>query len=72
MWPRAINFSPIDLDRVDWRRRQLVNTGFAPATATALSESEVDIHVLIELVGAGCPPHLAARIMAPLDVELPR
>jgi hypothetical protein len=26
-----------------------------------------DLHGLINLVEAGCPPHLAVRIMAPID-----
>jgi hypothetical protein len=30
----------------------------------------VDIHALLELVDRGCPPHLAARILAPLDCDL--
>ena len=32
-------------------------------------ECAVDLHALIELVERGCPPPLAARIMAPLDHE---
>jgi hypothetical protein len=27
----------------------------------------VVLHVLLELIDAGCPPALAARILAPLD-----
>jgi hypothetical protein len=26
-----------------------------------------DLHALLELVAAGCPPELAVRILAPLD-----
>jgi hypothetical protein len=29
----------------------------------------VDLHALIELVERGCPPSLAARILAPLEHE---
>jgi hypothetical protein len=29
----------------------------------------MDLHALIELVERGCPPPLAARILAPLDHE---
>jgi hypothetical protein len=29
----------------------------------------MDLHELIELVERGCPPALAARILAPLDRE---
>lgn len=71
MWARTITGSPFrGADLVGWRRRQLLSTGFNPATASALAHSAVDLHRLIELVDRGCPPHLAARIMAPLDVEV--
>ena len=73
MWPRAVSYSSIaGADLVAWRRRQLGKAGFAPATAAALAESDVDLHALGELLDAGCPPHLAVRIMAPLELELPR
>ena len=51
-----------------WRREQLVDSGFAPALAATVSENRhYDLHALIELVERGCPPELAARILAPLD-----
>jgi hypothetical protein len=28
-----------------------------------------DVHALLELVDRGCPPELAARILAPLEPE---
>ncbi|WP_344257069.1 hypothetical protein [Terrabacter carboxydivorans] len=31
----------------------------------------VDLHALLELVDAGCPPELAARILSPLDETTP-
>jgi hypothetical protein len=31
----------------------------------------LDLHALIELIERGCPPGLAARILAPLDTERP-
>jgi hypothetical protein len=44
--------------------------GFDTALTEELSrEHAVDLHALIELVERGCPPPLAARIMAPLDHE---
>jgi hypothetical protein len=53
---------------VDWRRRQLTNAGFSlPLAAKVARDSRWDIHALIELVERGCPPDLAARILAPLD-----
>jgi hypothetical protein len=52
----------------DWRRRRLVAAGFEPALATRLAgDDEVDLHELLVLVDRGCPPKLAARILAPLD-----
>lgn len=29
----------------------------------------IDLHALLELVERGCHPHLAVRILAPLDEE---
>lgn len=55
---------------VDWRRRQLTNAGFGLPLASALAhDARWDLHALIELVERGCPPQLAARILAPLDEE---
>jgi hypothetical protein len=51
-----------------WRRRQLAGAGFPPPLAAALARSSgYDLHALIELVERGCPPRLAARILAPID-----
>jgi hypothetical protein len=30
-------------------------------------DNRIDVHALLELVDRGCPPHLAARILGPLD-----
>ena len=52
----------------DWRREQLVKTGFGAVLATRLAaDGRYDLHALIELVERGCPPELAMRIVAPLD-----
>lgn len=73
MWSRTARSSPVgdDADLYAWRLRALMNAGFAPDIAAALARSTTDLHQLIELVDRGCPPSLAARIMAPLDLELP-
>jgi hypothetical protein len=65
----------IDSRRVDdraqwarWRARQLVSAGFAMDLAQRLARADrIDLHELLELVDRGCPPDLAARILAPLD-----
>lgn len=55
------------LDVVEWRWCRLREAGFPAALARSLSREHVDLHALLELVDAGCPPELAARILAPLD-----
>lgn len=56
---------------VEWRRERLRDAGFPPRLAGALArDGRCDLHALIELVERGCPPTLAARILAPLDEEL--
>jgi len=52
----------------EWRRRRLAAAGFEPGLAAELaSEPAVDLHELLVLLDRGCPPELAARILAPLD-----
>jgi hypothetical protein len=51
-----------------WRREQLLRSGFDERLADELAgDHRWDLHALIELVERGCPPPLAARILAPLD-----
>jgi hypothetical protein len=55
---------------IAWRRTRLRKAGFDDELAEQLAhESAVDLHALIELVERGCPPPLAARILAPLEHE---
>ena len=50
-----------------WRRALLVDAGFPPRLADELSgDPDYDVHGLLNLVDRGCPPELAARILAPL------
>lgn len=51
-----------------WRRCRLLEAGFDDAMADRLAASRsVDLHALLQLVDRGCPPALAARILAPID-----
>jgi hypothetical protein len=77
MWSRAKR-APVDEDPkfpnrdelIAWRQTQLIRTGFDPTQAASLAtERAIDLHALIELVERGCPPPIAARILAPLDHE---
>lgn len=59
-------------DVVAWRRGRLEHAGFDPDVAASFAaDRRVDLHALLDLVDRGCPPHLAARILAPLDQEGP-
>ena len=54
-------------DVVRWRRGLLRRAGFETDLAAELAAAEdVDLHELLSLVDRGCPPELAARILAPL------
>ena len=60
----------IDAQVVSWRLEQLLAAGFEPKLAEDVArECGVDLHQLLELVGRGSAPELAARILAPLDDE---
>ena len=51
-----------------WRRRHLERAGFDPRLAERLAnDRRFDLNALLHLVAHGCPPELAARILAPLD-----
>jgi hypothetical protein len=60
---------PCDLspDVASWRQSILIRAGFARELADELAcDARVDLHDLLQLVDRGCPPELAARILAPL------
>src|SRR4051794_15115701 len=68
MSTHRLHFRDAAQDVVTWRTQRLRRAGFAPDTAAALAaDFQMDLHALLELVERGCPPHLAARILAPLD-----
>jgi len=51
-----------------WRLRRLVDAGFPLPLALDLAATPgVDLHALLALLDRGCPPELAARILAPID-----
>ena len=50
-----------------WRVQRLLSAGFDVDLAKELARQEsIDLHGVLELVDRGCPPRLAARILAPL------
>jgi hypothetical protein len=55
---------------VPWRRRRLQRAGFDARLAERLAgDRGFDLHAVLELVDRGCPPDLAARILAPLEAR---
>jgi hypothetical protein len=53
---------------LEWRCGRLLAAGFAPQAAASLAEDRaIDLHAVLELIDRGCPPPLAARILAPLN-----
>jgi hypothetical protein len=57
-------------DLTGWREQRLLRAGVeADLAAVIAADCAMDLHATIELIESGCPPNLAARIMAPLDHE---
>ena len=58
-----------DLEPVEsWRSMRLREAGFSPQLADTLAgDSAYDLHAVLRLLDRGCPPELAARILAPID-----
>ena len=55
---------------VRWRLEQLAGDGFDRLLALRLAyDLRWDLHELLDLRARGCPPELAARILAPVDLE---
>jgi hypothetical protein len=55
---------------VGWRRGRLLAAGFVPELAARLArDCRIDLHSVLDLIDRGCPPALAARILAPLDAD---
>jgi hypothetical protein len=63
----GLNRLHVSPDVMAWRRSLLVQAGFEHDLATKLAaDGGYDLHELLGLVDRGCPPALAARILAPL------
>ena len=57
-------------DLAGWRAQRLLRAGVEADLAESIaSDCAMDLHAMIELVERGCPPELAARILAPFDHE---
>jgi hypothetical protein len=57
-------------DLAGWREERLLRAGVEPELASSIAaDCAIDLHAMIELVERGCPPSLAAQILAPLEYE---
>ena len=55
-------------DVMVWRFDRLTSAGFDRGQAVTIAANRgYDLHALLALVDRGCPPRLAARIVAPVD-----
>jgi hypothetical protein len=62
----------ISSELMRWRIARLHDAGFDGVLAEQLAgDHRWDLHALLELVDRGCPPELAARILAPLEDQGP-
>ena len=61
--PEQIELSPEDQRVMRWRFDQFQLLGFGEEDAWMLVDSGADLHLVRSLVGAGCPLHLALRIV---------
>jgi hypothetical protein len=58
----------VPADVLVWRTDLLREAGCEPSLAWQLAaDGDIDLHDLLNLIDRGCPPRLAARILAPLD-----
>jgi hypothetical protein len=68
--PRTLDQSPASPAVIAWRTRRLRAAGVdGPLAERLAADPGYDLHALIALIERGCPPPLAARIVAPLHEE---
>lgn len=49
---------------VRWREQQLTNVGFALLSARLIAvRRDIDLHQVVDMVKAGCPPHVAMEVV---------
>lgn len=61
----------LPMDVAEWRRRRLLDAGLpTDLVASLANQPRLDLHELLQLVDRGCPPELAAKILAPLPSQM--
>ena len=62
-YPLHEEFDVEDASVARWRFGQFCSLGFGDEEAWLLAASDADLHTARSLVAAGCPLHLALRIL---------
>jgi hypothetical protein len=54
-----------EIERIErWRSAELERAGFSPAHAAQIAaRHDIDLHSAVDLVGTGCPPDVAFKIL---------
>jgi DNA-binding FadR family transcriptional regulator len=54
-----------EIDRIEaWRAEELERAGYSADEASRLAgRHDIDLHRAVELIGQGCPPDIALRIL---------
>ena len=77
MWPKGKSASNVDRsmpadggELLSWRQMQLLRAGVDDEQASRLAaDRAIDLHELLDLIGRGCSPEVAIRILWPLERE---
>jgi len=58
------DYPQTELEKVqDWRLHVLIEAGYPERQAKKVAQSEADLHLAVELVGVGCDPVTATKIL---------
>jgi hypothetical protein len=54
-----------EAERIErWRAEELERAGYEPRLAAKIAvRHDIDLHLAVDLLGRGCPPDLALRIL---------
>lgn len=58
-------FFQTESERIErWRAEELERAGYEPSSAAMIAvRADIDLHLAVDLLGRGCPPDLALKIL---------
>ena len=58
-------FEETEAERIErWRAEELERAGYEPRSAAKIAvRADIDLHRAVDLLGRGCPPDLALKIL---------